>query len=159
MDKQFFLSPTCHPYCPTYIPSYIHSKQRDINLLVPLLLFYPQTLGNGCSQCKPRFLLSRFLPIYDEFWHYMNHQRTQTTSSHTSHYHYRNVDFVLLFHNVTCCTNSLLSRIHVHTEKLFNITCTLIAPGVILWSLECTTILPPSPTFPLLGQLNFTYNT
>ena len=46
---------------------------------------------------------------------------------------------LVLFHNVTCYTNSIVSRIHVNTSKLCNITCTLVAVlGMILWSLECT---------------------
>ena len=49
------------------------------------------------------------------------------------------ISFVL-FHNVTCYTNSIVSRIHVNTTKLCNITCTLITAGVILQSLECTSI-------------------
>jgi hypothetical protein len=50
----------------------------------------------------------------------INHQRIQTTNSHASHCHhyncchYCNVDFVL-FHNVTCYNNSLLSCIHANT--------------------------------------------
>ena len=40
------------------------------------------------------------------------------------------------FHSVTCCTNSIVSRIHVNTIKLRNITCTLLAADVILRSLE-----------------------
>ena len=36
---------------------------------------------------------------------------------------YCSVDFVF-FHNITCCTKPLLSRIHVNTTKLLNITCT-----------------------------------
>src|ERR1700737_1683019 len=47
------------------------------------------------------------------------------------------ISFVL-FHNVTCYTNSIVSCIHVNTTKLRNITCTLVATGVILWSLECS---------------------
>ena len=43
----------------------------------------------------------------------------------------------MLFHNVTCYTNSIVSCIHVNTAKLPNITCTLVAIGVILRSLEC----------------------
>ena len=50
------------------------------------------------------------------------------------------ISFVL-FHNVTCYTNSVASRIHVNTTKLCNITCTLVATGVILRSLECTTLI------------------
>ena len=46
------------------------------------------------------------------------------------------ISFVL-FHNVTCYTNSIVSCFHVNTTKPRNITCTLIATGVILGSLEC----------------------
>ena len=42
----------------------------------------------------------------------------------------------MLFHSVTCYTNPLISRIHVNTTKLCNITCTLVATSVILRSLE-----------------------
>ena len=42
------------------------------------------------------------------------------------------------FHSVTCYTNYVLSRIHVNTTKLRNITCTLVATGVIQRSLECS---------------------
>jgi hypothetical protein len=49
--------------------------------------------------------------------------------------------FCVLFHNVTCYTNSIkVSRIHVNTTKLRNITCTLVATCVILWSLECISL-------------------
>ena len=47
------------------------------------------------------------------------------------------ISFVL-FHTVTCYTKSIVSRIHVDTTKLRNNTCTLVATGVILRSLECT---------------------
>ena len=49
---------------------------------------------------------------------------------------YPHTSFVL-FHSVTRYTNSIASRIHVKTTKLRNITCTLDATCVILWSLEC----------------------
>jgi hypothetical protein len=45
----------------------------------------------------------------------------------------------VLFNNVTCYTKSIVSRIHVNTINFCNITCTLVAIGVILRSLECTT--------------------
>jgi hypothetical protein len=41
------------------------------------------------------------------------------------------ISFVLI-HNVTCYTNSIALWIHVNTIKLCNITCTLVAIGVIL---------------------------
>ena len=47
------------------------------------------------------------------------------------------ISFVL-FHNVTCYTNSMISRINVNNTKLCNIMCTLVATGVILQSLKCT---------------------
>jgi hypothetical protein len=42
----------------------------------------------------------------------------------------------MLFHNVTCYTNSIASSIHFNTTKLCNIMCTFVATGVILRSLE-----------------------
>ena len=45
------------------------------------------------------------------------------------------ISFVL-FHSVTCYTNSIVSHLRVNTTKLCNITCTLVATGVILRSLE-----------------------
>jgi hypothetical protein len=41
--------------------------------------------------------------------------------------------FFMLFHSVTCYTNSTLSCTHVNVAKLRNITCTLVATGVILY--------------------------
>jgi hypothetical protein len=46
------------------------------------------------------------------------------------------ISFVL-FHSVTCYTNSIAPRIDVNTTKLRNITCTLVATCMILQSLEC----------------------
>ena len=62
------------------------------------------------------------------------------------------ISFVL-FHNVTCYTNSIVSPIHATTTKLHNITCTLVAMGVILRSLECSSIFsnPGPPTNLLLS--------
>ena len=47
------------------------------------------------------------------------------------------ISFVL-FHNITCYTKTIISCIHVHTTKLRNIKCTLVATDMILRSLECT---------------------
>jgi hypothetical protein len=44
----------------------------------------------------------------------------------------------VLFHSVTCYTNSIVSRVHINTTKLQDTMCTLVAIGVILRSLECT---------------------
>ena len=76
-------------------PSTIHTLNSVISTpILSLLLSYPKTLGN--------------------------HQRIQTTLSHTSHcqhcsYHqYCTTNFVL-FHNITCYNNSLSSCIHLNT--------------------------------------------
>jgi hypothetical protein len=65
----------------------------------------------------------------------------------------------LLFHNVTCYTKFIVSRIHVNTTKLRNIMCTLVATSLILRRLECnltwqydyntrtTTFLKPDLTY------------
>ena len=41
------------------------------------------------------------------------------------------------FHSVTCYIDSIVSRIHANTKTLRNITCTLVATGGILRSLQC----------------------
>ena len=41
------------------------------------------------------------------------------------------------FHSVTYYTYFIISIIHANTTKLCNITCTVVATGVILRSLEC----------------------
>jgi hypothetical protein len=64
---------------------------------------------------------------------------TCATCQHCNPCHYCNVDFVL-FYNVTCYTNSTLSRINVSTTKLLDIMCILVATSVILHYLECTPI-------------------
>jgi hypothetical protein len=101
-----------------------------------LLFLYPWTLGSGCAQFKPPSLLSHFPPIYHGFWHWNNPPKTSNHALTRIHCHYCNVDFVL-FRNVTCYTDSLLSCIHVDTTDLLNITCTLFATCVILGRLEC----------------------
>jgi hypothetical protein len=52
------------------------------------------------------------------------------------HHTIKRLHFVL-FHSVTCYTKSIISCIQVNTTKLHNITCALVATGVILRSLEC----------------------
>jgi hypothetical protein len=54
----------------------------------------------------------------------------------TPHHTIKMLHFVV-FHNITCYTNSIVTCIHVNTKKLHNITCTLVATSVILWRLEC----------------------
>ena len=53
----------------------------------------------------------------------------------TTPHHTIRISHFVSFHNVICYTNSIASRIHANTTKLHNITCTLVATGVILWRL------------------------
>ena len=48
-----------------------------------------------------------------------------------SHYTIKMMHFVL-FHSVTCYTNSIVSRVHINATKLRNTTCNLVATSVIL---------------------------
>ena len=129
---------------PRWCPSWnIHSKLHNTNLLNVTHSIISLTLRNKCFQFKSHSLLFSPLPYIISFDMKVNHQRFQTTRSRASHCHHCDychwctVDFVL-FHNVTWCTNSLLSRNHVNTMELLNITCTLAATNMILQSLECT---------------------
>jgi hypothetical protein len=67
----------------------------------------------------------------------------QTTRSHTScchHCQYCRVDFVV-FNNVTCCTNFLLSCVHVDTKYFLIIMWTLVVTCMMLGRLECSRIV------------------
>ena len=64
----------------------------------------------------------------------------------------------VLFHNITCYTKSIIARIHVNTTKLHNITCTLVATCVILWSLECMHGAPNMTLFWAINQESWTSN-
>jgi hypothetical protein len=44
----------------------------------------------------------------------------------------------VLFYSVTCYIDSIVSHIHVDTTKTCNVTRTLVATCVILWSWECS---------------------
>ena len=109
--------------------------------LMPLLLVYPKTLGNICSNLFLPPCCHIFL-IYIMGFDIAIHQRIEITCSHASHCHhciychYCNVNLVL-FHNVKCYTNFLLSHIHANTTNHFNTTCMiLVATCMILGRLE-----------------------
>ena len=46
----------------------------------------------------------------------------------------------MLFHDVTCCINPLLSCFHVNTTYFLNILCTLVATCMILGRLERSSV-------------------
>ena len=79
------------------------------------------------------------------------HQRIQTTCSHASrchHCHYFIIAMLnfVLFHDVKCYSNSLLSCIHVITANPLYITCALVATCMILGGLECIWFSVPTRT-------------
>jgi hypothetical protein len=96
--------------------------------------------------CKYQSLLLCVPPIYHGLWHQSkppknkNHTTLVMHQVVTIHCHKCNADS-MLFHYVTCYTNSLLSPIHVNITKILNIMCTLVATGVMLRSVECIGVL------------------
>ena len=75
---------------------------------------------------------------YATCWMLVHAYATWSTKAKWSgpHHTIKMLHFVL-FHSVTCYTNSLVSCIHVNTTKLRDITCALVATSVILWCLKC----------------------
>ena len=92
-----------------------------------------------CAMCEyvecHLLILIILMPLVECWCMHMPHRMGRPSGvDHTTPF---NILHFVLFRNVACYTNSLLSRIHVNTIKLRNITCILVATGVILRSLEC----------------------
>ena len=99
----------------------LYFQIHNINLVETTLPLIPQIPRERMLSAWISLLVITFpLPYITNFDIKINHQRIQTTRSHTSHcrhcnyFHYYNVDFMLL-HNVKWYIDSPVSHIHVST--------------------------------------------
>ena len=125
-------SPLCHEIC--------HSCKQSKKSSHTLALHHVSICGVSPSYSLFFLLL---MPLVECWCMHLPHRPGRPSGvDHTSvsygrmNLNYPRISFVL-FCNVTCYNNSIVSCIHVNTTKLLNITCTLVDTCVILWSLKC----------------------
>ena len=123
------LSPYCHISLP-YITNFVISANHQ------------RPTPSHCAMCRYvechlliLILLPLLMPLVECWCMHMPHRPGRPSGVDHMHHTIQMLHFVL-FHSVTCYTNSIVSHMHVNTTKFCNITCTLVATGVILWSLE-----------------------
>ena len=97
-----------------------------------------QSTRSHCTMCQYvecHLLLLLLMPLVECWCMHMPH-RMEWAQWSGPHHTTTMLHFVL-FHSITCYTNSPISRTHVDATKLYNITCALVATGVILQRLKC----------------------
>ena len=134
------LTPYCHIYLP-YITKFVinanHQRSQPTLLHCAirqyvechLLIFIRLLLLMSLVECWCMHMLHRpRRPSEVDHISVLSDGRTNSNCPHMT---------FVLFHKLTCYTNSIVSRIHITTTKLHNITCTLVATCVIIRSLGC----------------------
>jgi hypothetical protein len=126
------LSPYCHISL-SYITNFVINANHQRSQPTP----------SHCAMCQYVechlfiLILLLLMPLIECWCVHMPHCPGRPSGVNTHHI-IKMLHFVL-FHSVTCYTNYIVSHIHVDIAKLRNITCTLVATSMILWSLECIT--------------------
>ena len=112
---------------------------------ISLLYITKLVINANYQRSQPTPLALRHVPICGVSPSYSSSYATclnvSACTSHIAHedqwsgpHHTIKMLHFVLFHSVTCYTNSIVSHIHVNTAKFCYITCTLVATSSILRS-------------------------